>query len=116
MKIIRIKEVSVEERGGYSIKRLCTEELLKNPQNLGFYETTITFGSNCPSHSHENLDEFIIFLTKGKMDINQKKYWFEPGDIVVLRPGDKHEFIADENKIKLIAIKAPNIPKDKIVF
>ena len=64
MKIIRINDIEVEERGGYSIKRLCTEELLKNPENIGFYETTIPIGSTCPSHAHENLDEFIIFLTK----------------------------------------------------
>jgi len=36
MKIIRINEVPVEEREGYSIKRLCTEELLKNPENMDF--------------------------------------------------------------------------------
>jgi quercetin dioxygenase-like cupin family protein len=116
MKIIRINEVPVEERGGYSIKRLCTEELLKNPENIGFYETTIPQGSTCPSHAHENLDEFIIFLTKGTMEINEEIYNFENGDIVLLRAGDKHEFRAIDNEIKLIAIKAPNIPNDKVKY
>ena len=116
MKIIRINEIPVEEREGYSIKRLCTEELLENPGNIGFYETTIPIGSTCPIHSHENLDEFIIFLTKGVMEINEEIYNFEIGDIVVLRPGDKHEFRAIDNDVKLIAIKAPNIPEDKVKY
>ena len=116
MKIIRINEVPIEERGGYSIKRLCTEELLKNPENIGFYETTIPKGSTCPSHAHENLDEFIIFLSKAVMEINDEIYNFENGDIVVLRPGDKHEFRAIHNEIKLIAIKTPNIPEDKVKY
>ena len=116
MKIIRINDMEVEERGGYSIKRLCTEKLLKNPENIGFYETTIPIGSTCPSHAHENLDEFIIFLTKGVMEVNDKIYNFEKGDIVLLRAGDKHEFRAIDNEIKLIAIKAPNIPSDKVKY
>ena len=66
MKIIRIKDVPVEVRGGgsYSIKRLFTESLSKNPQNVGFYETTVPKGSVCGHHFHENLDEIILFLTK----------------------------------------------------
>lgn len=114
MKIIRLKDVPVEERGGYSIKRLFTEELSKNPDNVGFYETTIPQGSVCGHHYHEQLDEIIMFLTKAKMRVEEKVYDFEPKDIVILKPGDKHEFVAEECELKLIAIKLPNIVDDKV--
>ena len=114
MKIIKLKEVPIEERGSYSIKRLFTEQLSKNPQNVGFYETTVPKGNVCGHHFHEELDEIIIFLTKAKVRVEQEIYDFESGDIIILKPGDKHEFIAEENEVKLIAIKLPNIVDDKV--
>ena len=73
MKIIRISEVTNENRKGYSIKRLFTECLSKNPKNVGFYETTIPKGSKCSEHYHSNLDEIIYFITKGKMRFGEKR-------------------------------------------
>lgn len=114
MKIIRLKDVPIENKGVYSIKRLFTESLSKNPKNIGFYETTIQKGSVCSHHYHKNLDEFILFLTKAKMRVEDKIYDFEKGDIVILKPEDKHEFIANDKEVKLIAIKLPNIVDDKV--
>lgn len=114
MKIIKLKEIPVEEKKGYSIKRLFTEVLSCNPQNVGFYETTIPKGSVCKHHYHKELDEIILFLTTAKMRVEQEIYDFETGDIVILNPSDKHEFIAENNEVKLIAVKLPNIPDDKV--
>ncbi len=114
MNIIRLKDVSAEEREGYSIKRLFIESLSCNPENVGFYETTVPKGSICKQHYHEKLDEIIMFLTKAKMKVEKDIYNFEPGDMAILKPGDKHEFIAEENEIKLIAVKLPNIVEDKV--
>jgi len=114
MKIIRLKDIPVEEKKGYSIKRLFTEELSKNPKNVGFYETTVPQGSVCGHHYHEQLDEIIMFLTKARMRVDKQVYDFEPGDLVILKPGDKHEFVAKECELKLIAVKLPNIVKDKV--
>ena len=114
MKIIRLNEVPVEERGGYSIKRLFTEKLSKNPDNVGFYETTVPQGGVCGHHYHEQLDEIIMFLTKAQMRVEDKIHSFVQGDIVILKPGDKHEVIAKECELKLIAVKLPNIVEDKV--
>jgi quercetin dioxygenase-like cupin family protein len=114
MKIIRLKDVPAEERDGYSIKRLFTEPLSNHPENVGFYETTVPKGSVCKQHYHAKLDEFILFLTKAKMRVEKEIYNFEPGDMVILKPQDKHEFVAEENEVKLIAMKLPNIVDDKV--
>ena len=114
MKIIRLKDVPIEEKKGYYIKRLFTEFLSSNPKNVGFYQTTVPKGSVCKHHYHEKLDEIILFLTKTKMRVEKDIYDFEPGDIVILKPKDKHEFIAQENEVKLIAVKLPNITDDKV--
>lgn len=114
MKIIRLRDIPIEQKKGYSIKRLFTESLSYNPENVGFYETTVPKGSICKHHYHEKLDEIILFLTKTKMRVEKEIYNFEPGDIVIFKPRDKHEFIAEENEIKLIAVKLPNIIDDKV--
>jgi len=115
MKIIRLKNIPREKKEGYSIKRLLTEKISNKPDSIGFYETTVPVRSKCAQHIHERLYEFIYFLTKGKMRIDNKYYKLDPGDIVILHPGDKHEFIADEDEVRIIAIKLPNIINDKVV-
>ena len=77
MKIIRLKNIPKENRGKYSIKRLFTLPLSKNPQNVGFYETTIPKGSECSHHYHEKLDEIIYFITKSKVRSGDKILFFE---------------------------------------
>jgi len=114
MKIIKIEEVPIEKKEGYSIKRIFTENLSMKPDNVGLYETTVPKGSVCGHHYHEKLDELILFLTKAKMRVEKQIYDFGPGDMVILKPGDKHEFVAQDNEIKLIAIKLPNIVDDKV--
>lgn len=114
MKIIRLKDMPVEMKKGYSIKRLFTEHLSCNPENVGFYETTVPKGSICRHHYHEKLDEIILFLTKAKMRAEKDIYIFETGDIVILNPKDRHEFIAEDNEVRLIAVKLPNIVDDKV--
>lgn len=119
IKIIRSNEVLSEKRGkygGYSIKRLFTEALNKNPKNLGFYETTIRPKDSVKNHYHKDLDEILYFITKGKVKVNDNIYTFNPGDIIILPPENPHEIIADEEEVRLIAIKLPNIVNDKIVL
>jgi len=114
MKIIRLNEVPDEERDGYSIKRLFTQVLSKRPENVGFYQTTIPTGSRVKSHAHKNLEEILYFLTKTKVKVNEEIYEFLPGDSLILSPNEKHEIIADREKVRLIAIKLPNIPTDRV--
>jgi len=118
MKIIRYKDVPDEIRGGgaYSIKRILTEKLNYNPDNIGFYQTTIPPGSKVAGHYHEHLDEAFIFLTKAKVILEGKEYHFEPKDLVFLKGGEKHEIIAEDEEVVLIALKLPDHKEDKVVY
>ena len=116
MKIIRFNEIPNEQRKGYSIKRLCTEKLNKNPENIGFYETTIPPHSKVKKHIHQNLDEVLLFLTKAKVRVDSEVHSFNPGDIMILPPDSPHEIFAEEEEVKLIAVKLPNIVDDKVEF
>ena len=116
IKIIRLNEIpdEIREGGGYSIKRLFTEALSKNPDNVGFYQTTIPKGSRVKNHYHDKLDEILYFITSGKVRVGEKIYEFSPGDLMVLPPRSPHEIIADDKEVRLIAVKLPNIVDDKV--
>jgi dTDP-4-dehydrorhamnose reductase len=115
-KLTRYEDIPVEirEKGGYSIKRLLTEPLRTKPDNVGFYETTIPAHSKVTNHYHERLDEFLYFLTPGIVTTKDKRFDLKPGDILTLAPGEAHEIVAEDNEVKLIAVKIPNIPEDKV--
>ena len=115
MKIIRLNHIPNEERDGYFIKRLFTHQLEKEPNNVGFYQTTIPKGSIVKGHYHANLEEVLYFITKAKVKSESLTFSFEPGDIMILSPGDWHEIIAEEEDAKLIAVKLPNIVDDKVL-
>jgi len=116
VKVIKLNEVPDEIRGGgsYSIKRLLTEPLKKNPDNVGFYQTTIPPRSAVKNHYHSNLDEFLYFITPGKVRVDSETYSFNPGDILILPPKSPHEIFAEDKEVKLIAVKLPNIVDDKV--
>lgn len=115
MKIVKLSEVPIEDRGQYSIRRLFTEKLHHNPKNVGLYETTIPPGEKVSYHYHANLDEVIIFVTNGRMKIGDEMHNFSPGDLVYLDSGSVHEIYADEIEVKLFAIKLPDIKDDKVL-
>lgn len=116
IKHIKLNDVPDElrEGGGYSIKRILTETLKKKPDNVGFYQTTIPAHSKVKNHYHQELDEFLYFVTPGKVRVNSDTYVLAPGDILALPPGSPHEIFAEEKEVKLIAIKLPNIINDKV--
>lgn len=114
MKIIRLNEISEENRNGYTIRRLLTEPLHHNPENIGFYLTTIPASSKVKCHFHPLAIEIIIFLTSGTIKSNKEIYRFSPGDLAVISPREKHEIVAD-SEVKLMAVRIPNFPDDKII-
>jgi dTDP-4-dehydrorhamnose reductase len=115
-KIIRLKEIPDESRenGSYSIKRLCTAPLKKTPNNIGFYQTTIPPYSRVKNHYHQELDEFLYFITSGKVRINGEVYEFSPGDILILPPKSPHEIFSEDKEVRIIAVKLPNTVDDKV--
>jgi quercetin dioxygenase-like cupin family protein len=115
MRIIRLNEVPDEERGEYSIKRLFTVSLTQNPENVGFYQTTIPPHSVVKSHFHAKLDEILYFLTPGRVETESGMHYLEAGDIMILFAGEWHEIIAESEEVNLIAVKLPNIVDDKVL-
>lgn len=115
MKTIRLKEIPLEERGGYQIKRIVTEKLNFRPENVGIYQTIIPPGNKCPNHAHGQLDEILFFLTRAKVKTESAMLEFEEGDFLIISPGEFHEIIAEEAEVRLIALKIPNIVDDRLV-
>ncbi|MCH8304702.1 MAG: hypothetical protein IIB94_06170 [Candidatus Marinimicrobia bacterium] len=115
MEIIKLKDVEVEDRGDYSIKRMYTAVLSHAPQNAGIYETTIPPNCAVKNHFHASLDEIIYFITKGYVKINFEEVEFDEGDLLILDSGDSHEIFAKDEEVRLIAIKLPNKVDDKVI-
>ena len=113
MKIIKRSNIKDEDRGGYIIKRLLTKEFDNLPENVGFYETTIPKGSKCKEQWHKKSYEAVYFLTSGTAKIDGKEHRLNQGDLVVLDPNEKHEWLADENEVKMFAMRFPNLLDDK---
>ncbi len=113
MEIIRKNEISEEDRGGYFIKRLLTKKFGKFPEDVGFYHTAIPKGSKCKEQWHKLSYEAVYFLTPGHAKLEGKMYSFEVGDLIVLDPNEKHEWLAIDNDVKVFAMRFPNLLQDK---
>lgn len=113
MKIIRRKEVKDIDRGGYSIKRLFTKEFQEAPKDVGFYETTIQKGSKCKEQWHKKSYEVVYFLTSGVAKLDGKEYELQKGDLVILDPNEKHEWLAPANDVVVFAMRFPHLIEDK---
>ena len=117
-KIIQSDQIPLEDRtsyGGYSIRRLFTETIDTLAENIGFYETTICPNSIVKNHYHKHSDEILYFFNRGSIRIGSELVSINQNDIVILPRGVPHEVISGNKEIKLLAIKIPNIPEDKII-
>jgi quercetin dioxygenase-like cupin family protein len=113
MKIVRTNEVPEEGKGEYTIKRLFTEPLKHNPENIGFYLTTVPPRRKAKRHSHPIALEIIFFLTNGVVQDDESAYSFSANDIAILQPGERHEIQAGDEEVRLIAVRIPNFVADK---
>ena len=113
MRIVRTNEVPEEGRGEYTVKRLFTELLGHNPENIGFYLTTIPARRKVKRHFHPIALEVIFFLTNGIMADDESAYSLYPGDIAILQPGERHEIQAEDEETRVIAVRIPNFVGDK---
>ena len=113
MRVIRTASVPTEDREGYRIRRLITEELCPTPTNVGIYETSIPQGSRVGEHAHEQLTEILLFLTSCKVGTEEGMLSFAKGDLLILEPDEFHEIYAHDENACLIALKLPNIIDDR---
>lgn len=115
MKLVRAEGIPEEDRGEYSIKRLFTETLDHDVENVGFYRTLIPEGNKVAKHCHDTLDEVLYFLTSGIVETDGNIVNLRPGDSIILNKGEHHEIRAGDNEVRLIAVKLPNNKEDKVL-
>jgi quercetin dioxygenase-like cupin family protein len=113
MEIIRRNDVDTIDRGGYLIKRLFTKVFKNPPQDVGFYESTIPKGEICKEQWHKESYEAVYFLTPGVARINGEEHKVGVGDLVIVDPGEKHEWRALDKDLVLFALRFPHLIEDK---
>ena len=75
-------------------------------------------GQTMGVHGHREVEETFYFI-KGspKILINDEKYSVKEGDAFRIDPLEKHDIINDSSKeIKIVFIKTPYLPQDKIDY
>ena len=98
MKIIKTNNKQWQEKKGYSKKILADENDLNYKGGL-VQEIKIKPGEKAESHYHEKQTEIFYFLTKnGYWIINDQKFIFEIGDVLIIEPNDKHCVVNDTKK------------------
>lgn len=97
MKIIRNKNKEWQEFEGYGKKILLDDENLQNGSVV--QEIRVKAGKKVGEHYHKKQTEvFYFFSNEGYWIINEEKYEFEAGDILVIEPNDRHTVINEDSK------------------
>ncbi len=73
-------------------------------------------GEALGGHYHEQVEEtFYVLEGQGIMLVNGQEHALTPGDVYRMDPHDQHDIRADaETPLKLIFIKCPYAPDDKV--
>lgn len=102
-------------KSGYGAKYVADIQFLRKVESGGFILVTIPAGAKSSPHIHRELQEVFVALTTLTMQIDEKILQLEPGDIVLVEPGESHCFSASEMADSVVlAIKFPNLKEDKI--
>lgn len=75
-------------------------------------------GKATGAHGHQEVEETFYFI-KGspKILVNDVEYRVEEGDAFRLEPLEKHDIVNDtQEEVKLIFIKTPYLPQDRITY
>ncbi len=73
-------------------------------------------GQRLGGHYHEQVEEtFYVVEGQGTFVVNEKTYAARPGDVFRMEPKDRHDIHNDSDApLKLVFIKCPYLPKDKV--
>ncbi len=74
--------------------------------------------SKMGGHLHEKVEETFYFIEgSGNMIVNNEKIPAKQGDAFLIEPKEKHDVENPTNKpLKVIFIKTPYLPKDKVDY
>ena len=107
----RVRESELEYRGGSS----GVKYLIRGPR-IDWGVILLLPGEKLGGHYHHEVEEtFYVVEGKGRLVVNGLDINAEPGDVFRMEACDKHDIlnIGMEN-LKLVFIKCPYLPKDKV--
>ena len=114
VKIYRTSDEVAMKNQGYFGDYVADIELKAPITTAGVIIVTIPEGTTAP-HAHAELEELFIAISDVDMYIDNERYTLKKGDVALVAPGEFHYFEAPkEQSSSMIAIKLPNIKKDKI--
>jgi quercetin dioxygenase-like cupin family protein len=107
----QVKESQQEYRGGKS----GVKYLLRGPR-IDWGVILLLPGERLDGHYHLEVEEtFYVIEGNGVLAINGAEYPAAPGDAFRLEANDKHGIVNNgANDFKLVFIKSPYLPKDKV--
>ncbi|MHB0857491.1 MAG: cupin domain-containing protein [Anaerolineae bacterium] len=107
----RVSERDVAYRGGDS----GVKYLGRGPR-IDWGVILLLPGQSLGGHYHENVEEtFYVAQGRGTMTANSQALLLQEGDVLRMDPGDRHDFQNDgDAPLKLVFIKCPYDPKDKV--
>jgi len=75
-------------------------------------------GETMGAHGHREVEEtFYFFQGTPKMVVDDVQYRVEVGDAFRIEPGEKHDIVNDtKEETKVVFIKVPYLPEDKITY
>jgi quercetin dioxygenase-like cupin family protein len=107
----QVKEADLDFRGGTS----GVKYLVRGPR-IDWGVILLLPGEKLDGHYHLEVEEtFYVVEGKGCISVNGNDHLVEPGDVLRMEANDRHAIVNNGMKnLKLIFIKCPYLPKDKI--
>ena len=106
-----VRESEQPYRGGDS----GVKYLVRGPQ-IDWGVLLLLPGQRLGGHYHEQVEEtFYVVSGTARFVVNGEAHAAEPGDVFRMEPDDRHDIVNDgPAPLKLVFIKCPYLPKDKV--
>jgi quercetin dioxygenase-like cupin family protein len=102
--------------------RRITAEVALEPSHDGYFRRAIVEtprvraywlsfapGTTVPEHAHGTADEiFYVVGGAARIELRDEVHAVEPGDTLVLEPGEFHRIVVGDEPFVLLAVVAPN--------
>jgi mannose-6-phosphate isomerase-like protein (cupin superfamily) len=111
MSMQRVNESECAYRGGDS----GVKYLMRGPR-IDWGVILLLPGQSLGGHYHEQVEEtFYILQGEGIFDVNGAPVPVALGDVLRMEPTDRHDIHnRSEQPLKMVFIKCPYLPKDKV--
>ncbi len=101
MPIRKSREIEAREATDSGAAGVTVRVLLGEPEgapNFILRRFHIEAGGNTPRHSHQWEHEVYVLAGSGTVLDKGKEHLLEPGDAVLIRPGEEHQFNAAKDE------------------